>query len=187
MRGALALIVLSIAGIASAQTSEERIDAIWDVASNRMVSQQDAWFDDGDFLACISLLRVEAEKWPADYEICTNLGWMEENVQDWSAALETYQKYRADNPKEPDASLPEATYYFMKKQYDKVPDLLEPAIKVKCHPNNYRVLAWTYEKLKKYPDATRVWKVYLDLAPNDLPAKRNMARDEKRAAAPSSR
>jgi tetratricopeptide (TPR) repeat protein len=172
---------MALATSAAAQSSQERIDAIWAIATNRMIAQQNAWFEDGDFLACISVLGLEAKKWPKDYEIWTNLGWMQENVEEWDDALTTYDSYRKLNPQEPDNSLPEAQFYYMRKQYAKVPSLLESAIKRPCHPNNYRILAWSYERMKKYSDAVRVWKVYLGTGANDAVAKRNLARDEQRA------
>jgi tetratricopeptide (TPR) repeat protein len=175
-------------GLATAlPTSKEREEAIWNYATNRLINQQNEWFQVGDYPACISILGIEAEKWPGDYEIWTNLGWMEENVQDWDAALATYVDYRKRNPKEPDNTLPEAQYYFMKKQYAKVPDLLEAAVKRKCHPNNYRLLAWSYEHMKKYTDAVRVWDIYLATGAKDPAAVRNRGRDAKRAASASSR
>jgi cytochrome c-type biogenesis protein CcmH/NrfG len=183
MRFAIVSIFLLSATLSLAQSPQARVNAIWDVAANRMITQQNAWFEDGDFPACVNILRIESEKYPADYEIWTNLGWMQENIQDWTGALATYEKYRKLNPTLPDRSLPEATFYFMRKDYKPIPALLEPVIKEKCHPNNYRVLAWSYERLKDYPAAVRVWKTYIDTGLPDLTAKRNLARDEKKAMA----
>jgi len=179
----LVLIVLSAAAFAK-DPGKTRIDQIWSAASDRMLSQQDIWFDDGEFPTCIQLLKVEAEKFPSDYEIWTNLGWMQENVEDWDAALATYIRFRRDNPQDPDAALPLATYYFMKKLYSKEPEILEPAIKRNCHPNNFRILASSYEKQKMYSDSIRVWKAYLQRAPNDGAAKHNLDRVEKKLSTP---
>ncbi|HWD37431.1 MAG TPA: tetratricopeptide repeat protein [Fimbriimonas sp.] len=176
---ALLAVFASLSGAALAQ-SGSRVAEIWSAANDRILTQQDIWFNDGDFPADIQLLRVEAEKWPADYDVWTNLGWMEENVEDWDGALATYVRYRRQNPNDPDAALPEADYYNRKRLYAKIPALLEPAIKHKCHPNNFRVLAHAYENQKMYSDAVRVWKTYLQRDPNDGAAKRNLARCEKK-------
>jgi tetratricopeptide (TPR) repeat protein len=184
--GSVLLLAIAMVLPAAAQTTDQRVKAIWGVAANRMITQQDAWFDDGDYLACINLLGFESEKYHNDYEMWTNLGWMQENVHDWDGALATYQRYRKLNEGEVDNSLPEAQYYFMKKQYALIPDLLESAIKhPKCHPNNFRLLAWSYERMKKYPEAVRVWKAYLATGANDATAKRNLGRDEQRVSTAS--
>src|SRR5580704_16446941 len=72
----------------------DRTDAIWNAINDRMLSQQDIWFDEGDFPAAIQILKVEAERYPSNYDVWTNLGWMQENVEDWDAALATYISYR---------------------------------------------------------------------------------------------
>jgi tetratricopeptide (TPR) repeat protein len=167
----------------AADPDPARIDAIWSAARDRMLTQQDIWFDDGDFPACIQILKVEAERYPSDYDMWTNLGWMQENVEDWDSALATYIRYDRDNPQDPDAALPLAYYYFEKKLYSKLPELLEPSIKRKCHPNNFRLLARAYEMQKMFSDSVRVWKVYLQRDPNDGAAKMNLARVEKKLAA----
>ena len=79
------------------------------------------------------------------------LGWMLENIEEWTQAEGTYKQFMKENPADPDASYPLANYYFMKKQYEKVPALLEPAIKMarKPHPNSFRRLAHAYERMEK--------------------------------------
>jgi tetratricopeptide (TPR) repeat protein len=171
-----------IAASTFAQKAPTRVQQIWGAANSRIVNQQDQWFKDGEFLVCIQLLKVEAERWPQDYDVWTNLGWMEENIEHWDAALATYVRYRRHNPQDPDAALPEANYYERKKLYAKVPELLEPEIKRECHPNNFRILAYSYEKLKMYADCIRVWKTYLERNPTDGAAKHNLARVEKKLA-----
>ena len=161
----------------------DRSAYIMSVAGDRMVHQEDIWFQDGEFPTDIQVLRVEAEMYPADYDIWTNLGWMQENVHDWDGALSTYVRYRRSNPNEPDAALPEAFYYQSKKLYAKIPALLEPEIKHACHPNNFRILASAYEKQGMLADSERVWKIYLQRDPTDGAAKHNLDRVEKKLAA----
>jgi tetratricopeptide (TPR) repeat protein len=176
--------LLVFAGIASAtqQASKQRLDAIWSAVDSRIVQQTDVWFDDGDYPKSINLLALQTAYEPDNYEAVTNLGWMQENVEEWDAALATYKLFLKNNPKDKDRALPEAQFLFNRKRYAEVPALLEPVLNLKPHPNNFRILAHSYERLKKYEDAKRVWKLYLAIAPNDAPAKVNLERDEKRTA-----
>lgn len=158
--------------------AKTRVDTIMGFANDRMSTQIDAMFDDGDFPAVISLLRVQAEAYPSNYDVWTNLGWMQENVQAYDSALATYVRYRRQNEQDPDAALPEATYYYNRRLYAKVPPLMEPAIKGKCHPNAFRILARSYEKQDMLNDAARVYKALTVRDPNDGAAKANLKRVE---------
>jgi len=160
----------------------KRVDAIWNFAVDRINRQNDFWFDQGDFPRVINLCRVMYALYPNDYEVATNLGWMLENIERWDEALAVYIKFRTDNPGDPDAAWPEANFYYMKKAYQKVPPILEPTLKMakKPHPNSYRTLAHSYERLNQLADSQRVWKEYLQIAPNDDPAKNNLSRVEKK-------
>lgn len=174
----LAALVLA-AGLAHAQRAPDRVGALMDLASDRLSTQIDAFFEDGDFPAAIQLLKLQAEMYPADYEVWTNLGWMQENVEQWDAALATYVRYKRQNPNEPDAAFPEANFYFMKRLYAKVPPILEPAIKnPRVHANSYRILARSYEKQEMLADAARVYKALVERDPNDGAAKANLKRVE---------
>ena len=186
MRRLLGLILVGVAGLACGQKPlappgerSSRVDAILGFANDRLATQIDAMFDDGDFPAVVQLLRLQAEAFPSDYEVWTNLGWMQENVQQWDAALATYVRYNRQNPQDPDRAYPEANFYFMRKLYAKVPPLLEPAIKnPKVHPNAYRTLARAYDKMEMLPDALRVYKALVVRDPNDGAAKANVKRIE---------
>lgn len=179
----LALVAaLGLAAFAAAQKSPSRVDAILDIANSRMSTQIDVLFDDGDFPATISLLKLQAEMYPADYDVWTNLGWMQENVEMWDSALATYVRYKRQNPKDPDAALPEATFFYNRKLYTKVPPLLEETIKGKCHANAYRILARSYEKQDMLTDAVRVYKALTVRDPSDLTAKANLKRVEGKLA-----
>jgi tetratricopeptide (TPR) repeat protein len=179
-----ALSFLAVAGFASGttQVSKKRLDAIWAAVDDRITSQTSTWFDDGDYPKSINLLVFQTTYAPNDYEAVTNLGWMQENVEEWDEALATYKLYFKNNPNDKERAYPEAYFLFSRKQYAGIPALLEPVLKFRPHPDDYRVLAHTYEKLRKYQDAKRVWQMYLALAPDDGAAKMNLARDEKRIA-----
>lgn len=154
----------------------DRIKTIVQAIDERIKDQADLWFDDGDYPACIQLLRFRYDMHPSDYEAATDLGWMLENVQEWNDALSVYQRFRRENPRDADSTFPEANYYFAKGMYEKVTPLLEPSITKKPHPNSFRLLAHAYERLNKLRDSRRVWESYLKLHPTDEAAKRNLER-----------
>lgn len=184
MKLPLLLAGLAIAALGAAQgKTPDRTDAIMDEANSRLSTQIDVLFDDGDFPAVIQLLKFQAEMFPADYDVWTNLGWMEENVQAYDAALATYVRYKRNNAAtDPDAALPEATFYFNRHLYAKVPPLMEPAIKGKCHPNAFRILARAYEKQGMLTDSARVYKALTVRDPSDGAAKANLKRIEDKIA-----
>ncbi|AIE84168.1 hypothetical protein [Fimbriimonas ginsengisoli] len=169
-------------GCAMAAPAQDRLNSIWYYANERIDQQTDVWFDDGDFPASIQLLRVAHQLRPKDYEVVTNLGWMLENVQEWNNAEAVYHTYALENESDPDGSLPIAEFYFRRKKYETIASLLEPKISLQKHPhpNVYRILAHTYEKTGHLPDAERVWKQYIALAPKDLTAVQNLKRVEKK-------
>jgi tetratricopeptide (TPR) repeat protein len=177
-------VLLSIvsSGAFAQQANQARVDAIWNKAVDRINSQTDVWFDDGDFPRVINLCKVMYALYPADYEVATNLGWMLENIEKWDEALAVYIKFRNENPTDPDAAWPEANFYYMKKAYQKIPPILEPTLKMsgKPHANSFRTLAHAYERMNQLQDSKRVWETMLTVFPKDEPAKNNLSRVEKK-------
>ncbi len=175
--------VLGATAFGGQKPSKQRVDAIWEAVDDRVTRQIDVWFDDGDFPKAIQTLSFEANYAPHDYEAVTNLGWMFENVEDWDRAMATYRTYLKNNPQDVDAALPIGQYYYNKKDYAKVPPILESTLSRHPHPNVYRILAHCYEKLNKLNDAKRVWLAYIALHPTDLTAKVNLKRIERKLGA----
>jgi tetratricopeptide (TPR) repeat protein len=122
------------------------------------------------------------ELFPDDYALETDLGWMQENVENYGAAISTYIAYRKAHPNDPEAYFPEADFYSRERLYAKVPPLIEPSLKLKTRPhaNSYRILANAYERLGFFSDSLRIWDLYLSFAKNDGQAKLNRARVEKK-------
>lgn len=158
-------------GMAEGNRTAARMLVIENAIHNRFVDQSDQWFEDGDFPRIIQLLWIEYEARPNDYEIATDLGYMLQNVEQYDRALAVYVRYRTENPKDPDAPWPEANFYFSKKAYAKVPPLLERSIGRKPHPNSYRTLAHSYDRMGLFADAKRIWETYLKRFPADETAK----------------
>lgn len=166
------------------QRPESRMDRIWVAAMDRINYQNDLWFNNGDFLRSINSLRFVNDVYPADWEIATNLGWLLESTENNTEAIAVYTRYKNFNLKtDPDAPWPLANFYFKKKQYDKVPPLLEPSMKATPHPNSYRVLAHSLERLKKYKESLQIWNDLIARFPDDGAAKVNRDRVKKKLAA----
>jgi tetratricopeptide (TPR) repeat protein len=175
------LALFSLSAMAPAQEPDpRRIEAIWGYANQRLVEQSDVWFDDGEFPRTIQLLRIHHALEPADYEIVTNLGWLLESTEAHDEALATYVGFRKNRPEDPDAAYPEAYFYFSKRAFAKVPPLIEPTLAGRPHPNSFRILAHSYERLNLLKDSQRVWKMYLELMPDDGAAKVNLQRVERK-------
>lgn len=153
-----------------------RVNAIWNQMIGRFNVQNDRWFEDGDFPRNIQLLRVMNGLFPDDWEVATNLGWLLESTEEDAEALSVYVRFRMDNPTYADAPFPEANFYFRHRAFAKVPALLEPSLALKPHPNSFRILAHSYERMGMLADSRRVWETYIKLNPNDDPAKNNLRR-----------
>lgn len=176
-------VVAFTAASANAQDqTAERMRTIWTAIRARVEQQNDIWFKDGDFPRCIQALRFVNFAIPEDYELATSLGWLLESTELDDEALATYVRFKKQNPGDPDGPLPEANFYFMKKSYAKVPGLLEGSIKMEKppHPNAFRVLAHSYERLGLLSDSKRVWTALTKLTPNDEAAKNNLRRVENK-------
>lgn len=172
----IALLVM-FASVACAQaSSSSRLEAIDNAIDSRLSTQLDVWFEDGNFPVCIQLLKVQAELATKDYDVWTNLGWMQENVEDYSDAEKTYRRFLENNPRYPDRSLALADFYFRRKQYKRVPALLEPVLNEKVHANVFRTLGHAYDRLNRLQDSLRVWKKYVARHPEDLSGKANLNR-----------
>lgn len=162
---------------ASAVASQSRLDEIWDHVDNRVIRQMDIWYDDGEFPTIVSLLKVQYAYAPDDYDTATNLGWMQENIELWSDAKETYRSFKDAHPTDGDAAFPLGwIYYQHEKDYAKAAEIFEASLKYNPRPNTYRMLASSYEKQKKYKDAIRIWELQLKRWPDELPAKANIKR-----------
>ena len=182
MKRAPSLVILAAAACPALAQDDEpsRLAYIWQKAHDRIELQNDYWFDGGDFPRCINALRIMQVSYPEDYEVATNLGWLLESTEQWDEALAVYVRFGRENPNDPDAQFPEANFYFMKKAYSKVPPILEPTIAKQPHPNSFRLLAHSYERLGMLNDSARVWNAYIALAPKDDAAKNNLHRVENK-------
>ena len=172
----------SAQGMKDPKVDPARMQIIWEAFDDRVSTQTDVWFEDGEFPRVIQLLRVMTALYPSNYDTVTNLGWMLENVEKWDEALAVYVNFRKHNANHPEGYYPEANFYYSRKLYSKVPPLIEPSLKMKIkpHPNSYRILAMSYERMGLLSDARRVFKMIIDRDPSDATAKMNLSRVEKK-------
>ncbi len=147
----------------------------------RLGAEKDNLFKDGDFPATINVQSWEVLWRPNDYEIVTDLGFMYGNIERPDLELATYVRFREQFPKWAEAAYPEAEFYYKKRSYKPVVKLLEPTLNMtpKPHPNTYRLLAHSYDRLGLYKESLAVWETYIKLAPDDAAAKLN--RDKVKA------
>lgn len=165
------------------KVSQERIDEIWEHIDNRVIRQQDIWYQDGEFPTIVSLLKVQVGYQPDDYDTMTNLGWMQENIEEWADAEATYREFIRLHPKDGDAPFPLAwLFYNYKKRYEDAIKVLEASLPNKPGPNTYRVLAKSYERIKKYDQAIRVWELELKRWPGEPTAIGNIKRVKAKLA-----
>lgn len=164
--------------------SQQRLDIIWSHAYSRMSTQTDWWFKRGDFPRSIQQLRMTYELDPTDYHVASDLAWMLENVQDYDEARKIYERYQRDNPEDPDRGLPQAQSHFTRREYAEAIKILEPMLSDDAHPNVFRILAHSYNRVGRLRDSLNVWDRYLRLHPNDEAGKRNRDRvaEELRAS-----
>lgn len=178
-----AVLALMALRVGSSQTPAEqslmtdsRVDAIFEAADVRLRRQGDAWFEYGDYPRVVQLLKKRFAMWPTDFEVATDLGWMQENIQEDAAALETYRQFRRNAPLDPDSAYPEASYYYRHRDWARVPPLIEPTLAGKPHGNSWRILAHSYDRMGRLGDSERVWRAYIAVNPTDEAAKRNLER-----------
>lgn len=183
-----ACMIASAQGAPSAQprsnplASAVRQAEIWERVDSRLVEYVDRWFEDGDLDRVLSGLRLRYAMWPNDYEVVTDLGWILESMDKADETLGLYIRFRLNNPKNVESAYPEAEFYFRRRQFARVPALLEPRLSLRPHPNNFRILAHSYERMGMLRDSLRVWELYLAVAPDDTAAKNNRERVRKRIA-----
>lgn len=152
--------------------------AVERAAAERMGEQVDDWFHDGDYPAIINSLRLQTEMWPWDEDTATSLGWMLGNIRQPDAEIAEYMRYMRRNPENPDGPFGAAKFYLINRNFVMVVHLLEPTVRMSRppHPNNFRMLANSYQRLGLLKPSFETWEKYLKLAPKDLAAVRNRNR-----------
>lgn len=162
-------------------TETGRMGVIWNAYQDRLASQTDHDFEQGDFPKVIQLLKVQTDMDRQGYERWTDLIWMLGNVEEYAAQIAAARQFRNYNLTNPEAWYPEAEIYFIKRAFVKVIPIMEEAIRLKgtIHPNSYRILANSWTRLGFKSEAIRVWEQMLKRYPNDDRAKVQLDRLKK--------
>ena len=180
---ALLLLGLITTNLVAAPSASSQSDEIISEADGYLIQVADQKFKDGEWESLLPILRFRVELYPADYDAVTDLGFILENGRKADDALAVYAKYRAAAPTDVDRFLPEATLYFGKKNWAKVVETLAPIAETKCHPNNLRMLARSYEKLGNLEKAESTYAEIFKRNPKDGAARVNVDRIKKLRAA----
>lgn len=163
--------------------SRARVSEIWDHIDNRVLMQTDIWYELGEFPSCVSLLRIQAAYSPDNYDACTNLGWMLENIERNDDALAVYLDFGKRHPNVGDAIFALGNAYFNMKDYKNSIKYLEPSLDKNPSENSYRILAKAYEKEGKPLDAIRIWELELKRYPKEQTPIANIKRVKAKLAA----
>ena len=165
------------------QADKARLDEIWNHIDNRIVIQSDIWYELGEFPSCAAILRVQTAYSPDNYDVCTSLGWMLENIDRGDEALTVYREFSDRHPNVGDAVFALGNAYFARKDYKNAIKYLEPSLAKNPSENNYRILAKAYEKDGKPKEAIRIWELELKAYPKELTPIANIKRVKKLMAA----
>lgn len=152
-------------------------------ARDRLQSEQDVAFDQGDYPRVIASLRLLAEARPRDEEIWSNLFWMLGNIEETGEAWAMMRVFARNNAKYTDARYHEAQLMYQRRAWAKVVPLLEPALQAEIPPKDsvtYRLLAQSYYRLGYYQDSIRVSQALLKRWPDDETAKANIRKAEEK-------
>ena len=175
--------VVKLKDTSQSGVSKARLDEIWDHIDNRVNTQSDLWFEDGEFPKCISLLRVQYAYTPDDYDIMTSLGWMLENVHEMDKAREVYLEFNNRHPEDGGAMFALGNSFYTKKDYDNTIKVLEPILTKAAPLDAYIIVAKSYERKGKLVDALRIWELELKKYPNAGTATINIKRVKAKIAA----
>jgi tetratricopeptide (TPR) repeat protein len=183
MKNWVLFIVLFLVAFAHGETKKDRVDAIWDAAYDRIYTQADTWFDQGDFPRCCQILKFEMVLRPGDYDTATNLGYLLESTDQNDEALVWYRKFEIDNPSFPGAQLPRGNLLFKLHKYNESIAVLKPKYQKFPDQNVDRILAQDYMRQKLYKPAIEVFQFHLKHFPRDETAKRHLAYAKAQIAA----
>lgn len=178
--------VLGLAALTVGVTAQDDADAramreAMTAYENRLIAESDNQFDIGDFPTAASILRLQFESDPQDYETATNLIWMYGNMSDDRMEIAMAIRYRDLNPTDPEALYPEAEYYYKHKLYVKAIPLLEKAIAMPGgkHMNSYKLLAQCWRRIGSLRQALRVWQELDKVMPGDAKTQADIQQAKK--------
>jgi tetratricopeptide (TPR) repeat protein len=168
MKGALL-----VAAAALAWSGQAQQNPVLEAARAWMVDQNDEWYDDGEYLIVVQNLRTLCEEDPSDEDRWSDLVWMLGNVEDYAGQVAASARYRELNPDKADAAYYLAQFYFLRRAYARIPELMEPVVRSQPppHPNCFRFLTNSYQRMGFFEDALRVVEEHIKAYPQDVTAR----------------
>lgn len=154
-----------------------------DIVDTRIATTADEWFKLGMWNDATQLLRIRAIQYPSDYEAVTDYGFLLESMEADADALKVYRQYVTDAPADPSNRLPEAAYWYKKRQYIYVIRLIANQLPRKPDHTAYMMLAFSYEKLGDFAKAIAAMEQLQIDYPSDSVAADALKRMRKRLEA----
>lgn len=163
------LLLLFVGGIAQNEPGPDRVGRMYDAYEAQLRTRMDQHFHDGEYEACIGILRVLAMQHPGNSDIMNDLVYMIGNVGRDNEALATAVQYRRQHLHDPYAAQIEANIYINPtvKLYERIPAVLEPVVGESRFLQTFVALGRAYEEMGLLKEAIRVHRLRLERFPND--------------------
>lgn len=164
-----ALLLSFVSGPAQLDPGPERVDRIYDAYEQQLRARLDQHFHDGEYQACVGILRVLAAQNPADPQTASDLVFMLGNVGMDGEALATAIEFRREHSGDPYAVQIEANLYINPtvKLYERIPAVLEPVVQESRFLQTFVALGRAYEEMGLLNEAIRIHRLRLERFPND--------------------
>jgi tetratricopeptide (TPR) repeat protein len=164
-----ALLLLFVTGPAQLDPGPERVGRIYDAYEQQLRTRMDQHFHDGEYEACVGILRILAMQHPDDPDIMNDLVYMIGNVGRHAEALATAIEFRRAHFANPYAVQIEANIYINPtiKLYERIPAVLEPVVQESRFLQTFVALGRAYEEMGLLKEAIRIHRLRLERFPND--------------------
>jgi hypothetical protein len=136
----------------------------------------DKYFHEGNYEKVAELLKVYAKHHPDDPDLSSNLAWMLFNIGKEDQSIRVGLRFVREKPKSEVGKLQLAQQFFDRKLYARVPGILEPIISTTKSLRAFIMLGRSYEMLDMLNSALRVHEARVRMFPDDLTAKRQVAK-----------
>jgi len=163
------LLLLFVSGIAQNEPGQGRVQRMYDAYEAQLRARLDQHFHDGEYQACIGILRVLVAQDPHDVQTTSDLVFMLGNVGLDGEALSTAISFRRAHAANPYAAQIEANYYVNPtvKLYERIPAVLEPVVGESRFLQTFVALGRAYEEMGLLKEALRVHHLRLERFPDD--------------------
>ncbi|MER3413443.1 MAG: hypothetical protein C4340_07475 [Armatimonadota bacterium] len=163
------LLLLFVTGVAQQRPGPDRVQRMYNAYEAQLRVRLDQYFHDGEYQACVGILRVLVAQNPHDVQTTSDLVFMLGNVGLEGEALSTAIAFRKAHQTNPYAAQIEANYYISPtvKLYDRIPGVLEPVVGESRFLQTFVALGRAYEELGLLKEAIRVHRLRLERFPDD--------------------